>query len=121
MKSLAEWTFMKTNRMAAVGGGLPIPSTQYGKWLQDRGHLYPSHKQPGTEYVNIYGNPDKVDPQNRFGLVVYEPSLAEHHYPKVGDAFHALRRTLPDDWQIIDMISGDVLAEPRGWRKERVL
>lgn len=119
MSDLDFWSFVKTAR-APIVGGVQGPTTAYGKWLADRGHLYPAHKKPGLEYVNIYGNPDNVDPDRPFGLIVYEPALAEHHYPELADAIYGLNRIQPEDWQIVHLISGDVLAEPRDWRKTRI-
>jgi hypothetical protein len=119
VNSLAEWTFLKSADDAMALEGLRSPTTAYGKWLYDKGHLFPSHKKPGVEYVNIYGNQDRVKEDNPIALVVYEPTPAEHHYEDLGDALHGLRRITPEDWQIIDLLSGDVLAEPKGWRKGR--
>ena len=120
MKSLAEWTFVKKAEDPILGSVHP-PTTAYGKWLSEHGYRYPTHQKPGHKYLNIYGNPDRVDPDKPFGLIVYEPAQAEHHYPKFADALYALQRIEPEDWQVIDLISGDVLAEPKDWHKSRLL
>ena len=79
------------------------------------GHDYPTKAKKtmnGWRYINVFGAASYIDPDKRFGLVVYEPrSKMEEKFYK--DPETALADApLSGLWQVLNMITGVVMYDP---------
>ena len=87
---------------------------EFNDYLTDRGYDYPTKAKKslsGWRYINVFGAATYLDPDKRYGLVVYEPRthMREEFYKHPEEALS----TAPNGglWQVLDMITGEVMFD----------
>ena len=85
-------------------------SSPYSMYLKKKGFVYPLHKKIGTVYTNVHGKEAQVSPTHRIALVTYTPLKSEKYFQTTEQAMLGLPKT--GDWQVLNLISGEILVEP---------
>lgn len=86
-------------------------SEEYSTYLKRKGYQWPLCETSRT-YINTTGQTRRIPKNKPFALVTYEPELKEHFFASPGEALQKCKEKQPSKYQIINMLSGKILADP---------